>query len=125
VAGFEAEQERLMTEFDPAAMLLQLSLVGITSTTDRVAIPGMIEHDLRHLDLCADDLVARPSDDDVASVAGEGMLRAAAAKLYTKMRAREGMRRWLSARLCAFSANIRGMPLRGPRAVADHRQQLP
>ncbi len=74
-----------MGEIDPAAMLLQLSLVGITSTTDRVAILGRIEHDLRHrlrrLDLPAGDLVTRPSNDDLASLAGGEMLGAAAAKL--------------------------------------------
>jgi hypothetical protein len=62
--------------------------------TDRVAILGRLEHDLRHrlrhLDLRADDLVARPSNDDLASLAREGMLGAAAAKLYTKVRAGEG-----------------------------------
>ncbi len=93
-ASFDAELERLMGEVDPAATLLQLSLVGITSMTDRVAILGSIEHDLRHrlrdLDLRANDLVARPSDDDLASLAGEGMLGAAAAKLYAKVKAGEG-----------------------------------
>ena len=93
-AGFGAELDRLMGEVDPAATLLQLSLIGITSMTDRVAIFGRIEHDLRHrlrhLDLRADDLVARPSDEDLASLSGEGMLGAAAAKLYAKVRAGEG-----------------------------------
>lgn len=67
--------------------------------TDRVAILGRIEHDLRcrlcHPDLRADDLVARPSDDDLASLAEEGMLGTAAAKAYANVRAGEGMRRWL------------------------------
>lgn len=93
-ASFGAELQRLMHQVDPAATLLQLSLVGITSMTDRVAILGRIEHDLRHrlrhLDLRADDFVARPSDDDLASLAREGMLGAAAAKLYAKVRAGEG-----------------------------------
>lgn len=61
---------------------------------DRAAILGRIEHDLRHrlrhLDLRADNLVARPSDDDLASLAGEGMLGATAAKLHAKVRAGEG-----------------------------------
>ncbi|MET3828426.1 hypothetical protein ABIC16_004181 [Sphingomonas sp. PvP055] len=34
------------------------------------------------------------------------------------------VRRWLSARLSAFSSNVRGMPLRGPGAAADHRQNF-
>jgi hypothetical protein len=93
-ASFDAELERSMSEVDPAATLLQLSLVGITGMTDRVAILGGIEHDLRHrlrhLDLRADDLVARPSDDDLAALLGEGMLGATAAKLYAKVRAGEG-----------------------------------
>ena len=93
-AIFDAELDRLIGEVDPAATLLQLSLIGITSMTDRVAILGRIEHDLRHrlrhLDLRADDLVARPSDEDFASLSGEGMLGVAAAKLYAKVRAGEG-----------------------------------
>ncbi|KQN24694.1 hypothetical protein ASE88_16820 [Sphingomonas sp. Leaf38] len=73
--------------------------MGIISETDRVAILGRIEHNLRrrlrHLDLRADELVARPSDDDLASLAGEGMPGAEAAKLYANVRAGEGVRRWL------------------------------
>ena len=46
--SFDAVPQRLMREVDPAATLLRLSLAGITSMTDRVAILGRIEHDLRH-----------------------------------------------------------------------------
>lgn len=71
--------------------------------TDRVAILDRIKHDLRrrlcHPDLRADDLAARPSEDDLASLAGEGMLGAAAAKLYANVRAGEGMRRCLATAL--------------------------
>lgn len=65
-----------MNEVDPAATLLQLSLGGINSMTDWVTTLKTNEHDvchqLRHLDLRADDFVARPSEDDLASLLGEG-----------------------------------------------------
>jgi hypothetical protein len=112
-----------MREVDPSATLLQLSLVSITSMTDRVAILGRIEHDpwhrLRHLDLRADDLVAKPSDDDLASLAREGMLGAAAAKLHTKVRAGEGataLAKCVLERL--FTDHTKGpSPEAGPRPV--------
>jgi hypothetical protein len=97
--------------------------------TDRVAILGKIEHNpwhrLRHLHLRADDLVARPSDDDLASLAREGMLGAAAAKLYTKVRAGEGDAALAKARSNACSSNIRGGLLREPEAAAHHCQRHP
>ncbi|MET4666295.1 hypothetical protein [Sphingomonas sp. PvP056] len=114
-----------MGEVDLAATLLQLSLVGITNMTDRVAILDKIEHDLRsrlrHLDLSADDLVTRPSDDDLASLAGEGMLGAAAAKLYAKVRAGEGGAALANRAL----ERLFEVLLREPEAAAHHRQQLP
>jgi len=91
-----------MSEVDPAATLLQLQLVGITIMADRVVILGKIEHDLRlrlrHLDLRDDDLVAKSSDDDLTSLAGEGMPDAAAAKIYEKVRAGVGEAARASAR---------------------------
>ena len=65
--------------------MLQLTLAGITGLTDRVAMLRRLAEDLghrlRHLDVRADDLVGRPSDEDLATLAGEGMLGTAAAKL--------------------------------------------
>lgn len=84
-AAFRAECEDLLDGVDPPATLLQLSLAGITGLSDRIAILGALEddlgHRLRYLDSRTDDLVGRPSDDDLASLAVEGMLGAAALKL--------------------------------------------
>jgi DNA repair exonuclease SbcCD nuclease subunit len=84
-AAFEAEYDRLLAGIDPSATLLQLTLAGITGLTDRVAMLRRLAEDLghrlRHLDVRADDLVGRPSDEDLATLAGEGMLGTAAAKL--------------------------------------------
>lgn len=88
-AAFDAECGRLLAGIDPAATLLQLTLAGITSLTDRVRMLGHLEDDLAHrlrfLDLRADNLVGRPSDEDLAGLAVEGMLGAAAAKLTARI----------------------------------------
>lgn len=85
--AFAAECERLLGAIDPPATLLQLTLAGITGLTDRVSMLGQLENDLahrlRHLDIRADDLLGRPGEDDLAALAAEGMLGAAAAKLNT------------------------------------------
>src|SRR3546814_11861952 len=44
-----------------------------------------IGHQLRYLDVRADDLVGRPSEEDIANLAVEGMLGAAAAMLNTRI----------------------------------------
>ena len=84
-AAFAAECDALLSAIEPAATLLELTLAGITSLADRVGmlsrLEGDIEHRLRYLDVRAADLVGRPGDDDLAALAVEGMLGAAAAKL--------------------------------------------
>ncbi len=84
-AAFDAERDRLLAEIDPSATLLELSLAGITSIQDRVAMLGRLQddvgHRLRYLDVRAADLIARPSEDDLAALAIEGMISVAAAKL--------------------------------------------
>jgi hypothetical protein len=84
-AAFCAESDRLLDGIDPPATLLQLSLAGIIGLTDRIAILRALEddlgHRLRYLDARTEDLVGRPSEDDLASLAVEGMLGAAAARL--------------------------------------------
>jgi hypothetical protein len=118
-----------MDVVDPAATLLQLSLVGITSMTYRVAILGRVKNDLRHrlrhLNLRADDLVARPSEDDLASSAEEGMLCAAVAKLYAKVRAGEGDMALAKRALERLFVEHTRDALRKPGATAHHRQRLP
>lgn len=84
-AAFDAEWDRLLAEIDPSVTLLELSLAGITSIQDRVAMLDRLENDLghrlRYLDVRSVDLVGRPSDDDLATLAVEGILSVAAAKL--------------------------------------------
>ena len=83
--GFAAECDRFLVEVEPAATLLQLSLTGIVSLSDRIAILARLENDLRHrmrhLVVKSDDLVGRPSEQDLADLKVEGMLGTAAAKL--------------------------------------------
>ena len=88
-AAFDGECSRLLAEVDPAATLLQLTMSGITSLSDRIGMLGHLENDLGHrlrfLDLRADNLVGRPTDEDLATLAVEGMLGAAAAKLTARI----------------------------------------
>lgn len=90
-AAFDAECERLLGAIGPQTTLLQLSLAGITGLSDRIAILSRLEDDIRHrlryLDIRADDLVGRPSDEDLASLAVEGMLGSAADKLNARIAA--------------------------------------
>lgn len=91
VAAFDAEWEALAGAVEPATTLLQLSLTGILTLTERVAILAKLENDvrhmLRHLDVRVDNLVARPTEDDLAELAVEGMLGSAARKLHDRIEA--------------------------------------
>lgn len=84
-AALDAESRVLLNAIDPAATLLQLSLAGITTLSDRIAMVGRLENDFRHrlryLEVRSDELVGRPSEDDLATLAVEGMLGAAANRL--------------------------------------------
>lgn len=88
-ASFDAECDQLIAAIDPPNTLVQLTLAGITSLSDRIAMTGRLENDVGHrlrlLDIRADDLVGRPSEEDLASLAVEGMLGAAAAKLTARI----------------------------------------
>lgn len=88
-AAFDAECDQLLRGIDPPATLLQLSLAGITGLADRVALLGRLENDLAHrlryLDVRSDDLVGRPTEDDLATLAVEGMLGTAATKLNNRV----------------------------------------
>lgn len=88
-AAFDAECDRLLNGIDPSATLLQLTLTGITGLTDRVAMLRHLEddlsHRLRYLDVRSGNLVGRPSEDDLATLALEGTLGAAAAKLTSRI----------------------------------------
>lgn len=86
---FCAERDQLLKEIDPASSLLQLTLAGIGALSDRIAILSHLASDLAHrlrfLEVRADDLVGRPTEEDLASLAVEGMLGVAAAKLNDKI----------------------------------------
>ncbi len=81
-AAFSADCAALLAEINAPDTLLQLTLAGITDLSDRVAILTQIENDLVHrlrfLDLRADDLVGRPTENDLASLDVEGTLGIAA-----------------------------------------------
>ena len=85
VAGFAAECDRMLTGVEASATLLQLSLMGIVSLSDRIAILARLDNDLRHrlrhLAVRDDDLVGRPNEQDLADLKVEGMLGTAATKL--------------------------------------------
>lgn len=93
LASFNSECDDFLSGVDAAATLLQLSVSGIVSLTDRVAVVERSEsdlaHRLRYLDLRAADLVARPEAEDLAALEAEGMLGVAARKL-TALAATEG-----------------------------------
>jgi hypothetical protein len=90
-AAFDAECHRLLTSIDPQATLLQLSLAGISSLGDRIATLSKLENDVRHrlryLDIRADDLIGRPSNEDLASLEVEGILHTATTKLNARIEA--------------------------------------
>lgn len=78
-----------LAHVDAPNTLLQLSLAGITSLGDRVAMLARLENDLRHrlrhLAVRSDDLVGRPREEELAALAVEGMLGTAATKLNAKI----------------------------------------
>lgn len=88
-AAFDAECNELLAYVDAPNTLLQLSLAGITSLGDRVAMLARLENDLghrlRHLAVRADDLVGPPREEDLAALAVEGMLGTAATMLNAKI----------------------------------------
>jgi DNA repair exonuclease SbcCD nuclease subunit len=69
-------------------VLLELKLAGAASLADRVDIVDEVEqrvaHELRHLDLDAAGLVARPTSEDVARIDVHGALAGAAAILQAR-----------------------------------------
>ncbi|MBY8823368.1 metallophosphoesterase family protein [Sphingomonas colocasiae] len=70
-------------------MLLSLGLSGVASLADRVAILAMLDdrlaHELRHLDLDADGLGVRPTDDDIALIDVQGALARATETLRLRV----------------------------------------
>jgi hypothetical protein len=83
--AFDAEWNELASSIEPAATLLQLTLVGITSLAARIGMLGRLTHEIAHMLRClqvrADDLSGRPTEDDLESLKAEGSVGAAAEKL--------------------------------------------
>mgnify|MGYP003364984898 CR=1 FL=1 len=90
-AAFDAECDQMLSGIDEPTTLLRLSLAGITNLGDRIAMLARLENDighrLRYLAVRADDLVGRPSEEDIADLAVEGMLGAAAGMLNARIEA--------------------------------------
>ncbi|WP_380780437.1 exonuclease SbcCD subunit D [Sphingomonas sp. R86520] len=90
-AAFNAECEQLLNDVHASTTLLRLTLSGIVSLTDRIAILARIEndlgHQLRYLEVRENDLVGRPSEQDIANLAVEGMLGEAARMLNAQIEA--------------------------------------
>lgn len=90
-AAFDAECDQLLAAVEPSATLVQLTLAGITSLTERIGMLLHLEddlrHRLRHLDVRAENLVGRPTGNDLASLEVEGILGAAAKKLAVRIEA--------------------------------------
>lgn len=89
--GFAGLAEDLLAACEPAATLLRLTLSGIVPLTARVAMLSRIEddltHRLRHLDVRDADMVARPTEEDLAALSSEGMIGRAGALLRAKIEA--------------------------------------
>jgi DNA repair exonuclease SbcCD nuclease subunit len=81
----ERELAALRGEGRLSDVVLSLKLGGVANLSDRVAIVSSIEdrlaHELRHLDLDADDLIAKPTPDDVAQIDVQGALAGASSTL--------------------------------------------
>jgi DNA repair exonuclease SbcCD nuclease subunit len=77
----EREVAALRDEGRLADVVLSLRLVGVASLSDRVrmisSLEGRFAHELRHLDMDADGLAARPTPEDVAQIDVQGALAGA------------------------------------------------
>lgn len=84
----EREVAGLRSDARLSDVMLDLRLSGAASLADRVAITTAIEdrlvHELRHLDMDASGLAARPTEEDVARIDVQGALAGAAAALQAR-----------------------------------------
>lgn len=89
---FTRELGKLRQSLDQASALVRLVLSGTASLADRVTIQQVCADDLAHalrwLDVQDADLLAQPTEDDIAAIDMQGTLAAAAATL--KARAASG-----------------------------------
>ncbi len=84
----DRELAALRSEARLSDVLLSLHLVGVVSLADRVtmtsAVQDCLAHELRHLELDADGLTARPTAEDVAQIDVQGALAGATATLQAR-----------------------------------------
>ncbi|GGJ36235.1 metallophosphoesterase family protein [Sphingopyxis bauzanensis] len=87
----ERETAALRAEARLSDVLLSLRLSGVVSLSDRVAMTSAIEdrlaHELRHLDLDAQGLSARPTPEDIARIDVQGALASATDSLRVRAEA--------------------------------------
>ncbi|HNP15116.1 MAG: exonuclease SbcCD subunit D [Agrobacterium albertimagni] len=85
---FDRELAALRVEARLSDVLLSLQIAGVASLADRVAVMSAVEgrlaHELRHLDLDMEGLIARPTAEDVARIDVQGALAGATASLQTR-----------------------------------------
>lgn len=85
LVDFENELRDLRQSLDQASTLVRLVLLGAVSLADRVAIQRLcsdeLAHALRWFDVEDGDLIATPTEDDIAAIDMQGTLAAAAAHL--------------------------------------------
>lgn len=83
------ELDILRREVRLSDALLSLKIEGVTSLSDRVAILAALDdrlaHELRHLDLNAANLLARPTAEDIAQFDVQGALASAAMALRERV----------------------------------------
>ncbi|WP_031237186.1 metallophosphoesterase family protein [Asticcacaulis sp. AC460] len=81
-------------EVDRRNLVARLKLSGLVSLSDRAEVRNVLEnefaHEIRWLDLQAGDLFVRPTDDDMADIDLNGVLREVAERL-SSMAAADGM----------------------------------
>ena len=85
----EQDLEPLLKDFAPEVerrnLVARIKVSGLTTLTDRVAVRDRLEgrfaHEVRWLDLNAEDLYARPTEHDLADIDVNGVLREAAERL--------------------------------------------
>jgi DNA repair exonuclease SbcCD nuclease subunit len=100
---FERELRDFRQSVDQASTLVRLVLSGTISLADRVAVRQACSDDLAHalrwLDVEDADLIAQPTEDDVAAIDIQGTLAAAVEKLKARIDAGEADRHVAAAAL--------------------------
>lgn len=88
---FQRELAGLRQGINPSRTLLELSIAGAVSLADRVEILGILDdaisHEFRWLSSNVNELIARPTADDLANIDIQGTLSIAAANLRNTIEA--------------------------------------